>query len=48
MTSTGELAGKANRFELLVQSVTDYAIYMLDQQGVVTSWNPGADRKSVV
>ncbi|WP_211257588.1 PAS domain-containing protein [Muricoccus aerilatus] len=44
MTSTGELAGKANRFELLVQSVTDYAIYMLDRQGVVTSWNPGAER----
>jgi PAS domain S-box-containing protein len=32
------------RFELLVQSVTDYAIYMLDRQGVVTSWNPGARR----
>ena len=44
MTSTGELSGKANRFELLVQSVTDYAIYMLDRQGVVTSWNPGAER----
>jgi PAS domain S-box-containing protein len=33
-----------SRFELLVQSVTDYAIYMLDPTGVVTSWNAGARR----
>jgi PAS domain S-box-containing protein len=33
-----------SRFELLVQSVTDYAIYMLSPEGVVTSWNPGAQR----
>ncbi|AXB78419.1 PAS domain-containing sensor histidine kinase [Novosphingobium sp. P6W] len=32
------------RFELLVQSVTDYAIYMLDPTGIVTSWNAGAER----
>ncbi len=32
------------RFELLVQSVTDYAIFMLDPNGVVVSWNPGAQR----
>jgi PAS domain S-box-containing protein len=32
------------RFRLLVQSVTDYAIYMLDPQGRVTSWNAGAER----
>jgi len=31
-------------FRLLVQSVTDYAIYMLDAQGHVTSWNAGAER----
>jgi PAS domain-containing protein len=24
--------------------VTDYAIYMLDPDGIVTSWNPGARR----
>ncbi|MDB5690477.1 MAG: hypothetical protein JWL91_2353 [Sphingomonas bacterium] len=30
------------RFRLLVQSVRDYAIYMLDAQGYVTNWNPGA------
>lgn len=34
----------ASKFELLVQSVTDYAIYMLDPNGIVTSWNPGAQR----
>ena len=33
-----------NRFELLVQSVTDYAIYMLDADGIVVSWNAGARR----
>jgi PAS domain S-box-containing protein len=32
------------RFRLLVQGVTDYAIYMLDPQGVIASWNPGARR----
>ncbi len=30
------------RFSLLVQGVKDYAIYMLDPQGYVTNWNPGA------
>jgi PAS domain S-box-containing protein len=37
-------SSSGSRFELLVQSVTDYAIYMLDPQGYVTSWNPGARR----
>jgi len=32
------------QFRLLVRSVTDYAIYMLDPVGVVTSWNLGAQR----
>jgi PAS domain S-box-containing protein len=32
------------RYRLLVESVTDYAIYMLDPNGVVASWNPGAQR----
>ena len=31
-------------FRLLVQSIVDYAIYMLDPQGIVTSWNAGAER----
>ena len=32
------------RFRLLVQGVTDYAIYMLDPEGRVSSWNAGAER----
>jgi PAS domain S-box-containing protein len=32
------------RFRLLVQSVKEYAIFMLDPQGRVMSWNPGAER----
>jgi PAS domain S-box-containing protein len=30
------------RYRLLIEAVTDYAIYMLDPSGIVTSWNPGA------
>ena len=32
------------RFQLLVASINDYAIYLLDLDGHVTSWNPGAER----
>ncbi len=32
------------RFRLLVQGVTDYAIYMLSPQGEISSWNAGAQR----
>jgi len=32
------------RFRLLVEGVIDYAIYMLDPQGIVTNWNAGAKR----
>jgi PAS domain S-box-containing protein len=32
------------RLRLLVESVIDYAIYMLDPTGIVSSWNPGAQR----
>jgi PAS domain S-box-containing protein len=32
------------QFRLLVQGVSDYAIYMLDQDGRVSSWNRGAER----
>lgn len=34
----------AAKFKLLVESVRDYAIYMLDPDGIVISWNPGAER----
>ena len=39
-----ELRASEERFRLLVQSVTDYAIYMLDREGRVSSWNSGAER----
>jgi PAS domain S-box-containing protein len=39
-----ELRQSEERFRLLIQSVTDYAIYMLDPEGRVSSWNPGAER----
>jgi PAS domain S-box-containing protein len=32
------------RFRLLVESVQDYAIFMLDPDGVIESWNIGAQR----
>ncbi|MFZ6776311.1 PAS domain S-box protein [Undibacterium sp. Ji83W] len=32
------------QFRLLVQGVTDYAIYMLDKDGYVSNWNAGAQR----
>jgi PAS domain S-box-containing protein len=36
--------GGDRRFELLVDAVTDYAIYLLDKHGRVASWNRGAQR----
>ncbi|EML5401790.1 PAS domain S-box protein [Pseudomonas aeruginosa] len=47
--SEGRAAKEALRrsqeqFRLLVQSVTDYAIYMLDHRGRITNWNLGAQR----
>jgi PAS domain S-box-containing protein len=39
-----DLAGldESERLRLLVNSVTDYALYMLDPTGVIATWNPGA------
>ncbi|MDB5715974.1 MAG: Histidine kinase [Sphingomonadales bacterium] len=38
------LRNSQEQFRLLVQSVTDYAIYMIDPTGHVSSWNAGAER----
>jgi nitrogen fixation/metabolism regulation signal transduction histidine kinase len=38
------LQASEQKFHLLVQSVTDYAIYMLDPRGFVANWNSGAQR----
>ncbi len=39
-----ELRHTAEVFQLLVASVRDYAIFMLDPSGYVTTWNLGAER----
>ncbi len=38
------LRGSEQQFQLLVQAVKDYAIFMLDPQGRITTWNSGAER----
>jgi PAS domain S-box-containing protein len=49
----GDVAGSPNnseaayndqQFRMLVQGVTDYAIYLLDPSGNITNWNPGGER----
>jgi PAS domain S-box-containing protein len=42
--TTDKLKESEQTFRLLVQSVTDYAIYMLDPGGHVANWNAGAQR----
>lgn len=39
-----EVEQERERFQLLVESVHDYAIFMLDPKGNVVSWNAGAER----
>ena len=38
------MSSTVNLYELLIQGVVDYAIFMLDPEGRVVSWNPGAQR----
>ncbi len=38
------LRDSEERFRCLVENVNDYAIYMLDPEGQVISWNQGAER----
>jgi PAS domain S-box-containing protein len=42
--TAAQLAETERRFHLLIDAVTDYAIFMLDTAGNVVSWNPGAER----
>jgi PAS domain S-box-containing protein len=39
-----ELEQERTRFELFVDAVEEYAIFSLDPEGYVTSWNTGAER----
>jgi PAS domain S-box-containing protein len=42
--STSKLEETERRFRMLVEGVTDYAIFMLDPTGTIVNWNPGARR----
>ena len=35
---------REDRFRLLVEAVRDYAIFLLDTEGRILSWNSGAER----
>jgi PAS domain S-box-containing protein len=39
-----DTAGENDLFRLLIHSVKDYAICLLDRGGYIASWNPGAER----
>src|SRR6476646_8801722 len=43
-TTAAQLQETERRFQLLIDAVTDYAIFMLDKTGHVASWNTGAQR----
>jgi PAS domain S-box-containing protein len=43
-SKTKLLAATDHVFRMLVESVRDYAIFILDPQGKVATWNPGAER----
>jgi PAS domain S-box-containing protein len=43
-TETIESLTDQRRLELLVRAVVDYALYLLNPEGYVVSWNPGARR----
>lgn len=43
-TSTFDARATERRYELLVNAVSDYAIYMLDPDGQIVTWNAGARR----
>jgi len=38
------LEDETRQLALLIRSVNDYAIYMLDPEGYIRSWNPGGER----
>jgi PAS domain S-box-containing protein len=44
VNALARLRESERRFRLFVGGVTDYAIYMLDTDGVITNWNAGAER----
>ncbi|MFL5409996.1 MAG: PAS domain-containing protein, partial [Myxococcales bacterium] len=43
-TSPPRASGNDDRFQKLVDSIADYAIFMLTEDGTIASWNAGAQR----
>jgi PAS domain-containing protein len=39
-----DMALDGQRYRLLINAVTDYAIFMIDPEGQITTWNLGAQR----
>jgi PAS domain S-box-containing protein len=44
MRSTLHTGDESDRYKLLVDAISDYAVFMLDAGGYVATWNPGAER----
>ncbi|HEY0308623.1 MAG TPA: EAL domain-containing protein [Acidobacteriaceae bacterium] len=44
MNAATSIQGSEHRFQLLVEAVQEYSIYMLDPEGRITTWNMGAER----
>lgn len=44
LSDAARLVDAERRFRLIVASVRDYALFMLDPRGVVATWNAGAER----
>lgn len=43
-TAQDKLLESERKFRYLVEGVTDYAIYMISPEGIITNWNSGAQR----
>ena len=43
-SALSELSNSESQFKTLVGGVTDYALYMLDPNGIVSNWNVGGER----
>jgi PAS domain S-box-containing protein len=44
LTARREAEEESRRFRLLIETVEDYAIFIIDPSGYVSTWNPGAER----
>ena len=42
--SQAELARTSERFRILAETLVDFAVFMLDPQRTLTTWNPGVER----